>query len=292
MSAPLPALPARPRVVVDTDADNEIDDQFAVVHALLAPDRVAVEAFYAAPFHNDRSRGPEDGMLRSRAELERILEIAGGGPPVLEGARAWLPGPSTPVASPAAEDLIARSETGEPPLVVVALAALPTVASGLLLDPGLRERIVVVWLGGHARWWPTAREFNLAQDPHAARVVLGAGVPLVHVPCLGVASSLATTRAEIDAHVRGRGVLGDFLAGRFARDVDGTPGRSRILWDMGAMGWALDRGWLGTRPRPSPVLTDDLTWREAPDRRLVLAAETVDRDAVYGDLFARLAAQA
>ena len=34
----------RIRVVIDTDTYNEIDDQFAIVHALLSPERMDVEA--------------------------------------------------------------------------------------------------------------------------------------------------------------------------------------------------------------------------------------------------------
>ena len=40
------------RMVLDTDTYNEIDDQFAVVYALLSPERLKVEAIYAAPFTN------------------------------------------------------------------------------------------------------------------------------------------------------------------------------------------------------------------------------------------------
>ena len=37
------------RVVIDTDTYNEIDDQFAIVYALLSPEEINVEALYAAP---------------------------------------------------------------------------------------------------------------------------------------------------------------------------------------------------------------------------------------------------
>lgn len=52
----------RIRMVLDTDTYNEIDDQFAVVYSLLSKDRLQVEALYAAPFTNDRSTGPGDGI--------------------------------------------------------------------------------------------------------------------------------------------------------------------------------------------------------------------------------------
>src|SRR6266498_629418 len=72
------------RMVLDTDTYNEIDDQFALVYALLSPERITCEAIYAAPFHNQRSSGPEDGMLRSYAEIGRILDRLGRVPDGLD----------------------------------------------------------------------------------------------------------------------------------------------------------------------------------------------------------------
>ena len=61
-------------MVLDTDTYNEIDDQFALVYALLCPEKLNVEAVYAAPFTNDRSTGPGDGMEKSYEEILRLLE--------------------------------------------------------------------------------------------------------------------------------------------------------------------------------------------------------------------------
>ena len=38
------------RVVIDSDTYNEVDDQFAIAYALMSPERLNVEAVYAAPF--------------------------------------------------------------------------------------------------------------------------------------------------------------------------------------------------------------------------------------------------
>ena len=64
------------RMVLDTDTYNEIDDQFAVVYALISPE-LNVEAAYAAPFKNNRSKGPRDGMEKSYEEILRILRKLG-----------------------------------------------------------------------------------------------------------------------------------------------------------------------------------------------------------------------
>ena len=81
--------PGRVRAVLDTDTYNEIDDQFALVQALLSPDRIALEAIYAAPFHNTRSTGPGDGMDKSYDEILRLLGRMGRSPDgfVFKGVR-------------------------------------------------------------------------------------------------------------------------------------------------------------------------------------------------------------
>ncbi|HOT93523.1 MAG TPA: nucleoside hydrolase, partial [Anaerolineae bacterium] len=61
------------QMVLDTDTYNEVDDQFAVVQALLSPEKLDVLALYAAPFFNDRSTGPADGMEKSYQEILRLL---------------------------------------------------------------------------------------------------------------------------------------------------------------------------------------------------------------------------
>ena len=59
-----PPRGARLRVVIDADAANEIDDQFALAWALLAPERLDVLAVYAAPFSFEHRRLE---MIRARA---------------------------------------------------------------------------------------------------------------------------------------------------------------------------------------------------------------------------------
>ena len=58
------ALPRhKPRIVIDTDAANEIDDQFALAWALLSPQQLDLVAVYAAPFSFEHRR---DEMRRAR----------------------------------------------------------------------------------------------------------------------------------------------------------------------------------------------------------------------------------
>ncbi len=286
----------RVRMVLDTDTYNETDDQFALVHALLSPERLAVEAIYAAPFHNERSAGPEDGMELSYQEILRLLERLGRSAAgfARRGSTGYLGRGGAPRESDAARDLIARglAAPDDDPLYVVAIGAITNVASALLLEPSLVGKIVVVWLGGHALDWPDTREFNLRQDPAAARVLLDCGVPLVLVPCMGVTSHLHTSVPEIERHVAPHGELGAFLAARFKQMRSDHFAWSRVLWDVATIGYLINPAWVPAELVPSPVLTDQLTWSVDRRRHPIRCASFVHRDPIFADLFRKLAAAA
>ncbi len=276
------------RMVLDTDTYNEIDDQFAVVQALLSPDQLAVEAIYAAPFYNSRSAGPGDGMEKSYAEILQLLERLDISPEglVFRGATDILRD-DAPQESAAVDDLIAKSKTADP-LYVVAIGALTNIASAILQDPAIIERIVVVWLGGHAHYWPTADEFNLQGDLVAAQVVFDSGVPFVQIPCHPAASHLQTTLAELERFVKGRGAIGDYLVDIFTAYSQNHFASSKVIWDMSAVAWLLDASWVPTDVVHSPVLTDQKTWSHDSSRHFMRVARTVRRDAIFGDLFEKL----
>ncbi|HTJ92372.1 MAG TPA: nucleoside hydrolase [Pararobbsia sp.] len=284
------------RVVIDSDTFNEIDDQFAIAYALMSTHRMNVEAIYAAPFFNSRSTGPGHGMELSYEEILRLLTLMKRSHEgfVFRGSTDYVGDAQKPQRNDAVDDLIERAlaSTPEDPLYIIALAAITNVASAILIEPRIIDRIVLVWLGGHALWWPDTREFNLRQDVGGARVVLDSGVPLVLLPCMGVVSTLRTTIAELAAYVEPTGELGAFLTARVRGygDEKQTPGWSKPIWDMAPVAWLNDARMMHASLRPSPVLNPDVRWSIDPSRHLVRVVDYIDRDAVFGDFFARLAA--
>jgi purine nucleosidase len=280
------------RIVLDTDTYNEVDDQFALTYALLSPERMTVEAIYAAPFHNRRSSGPADGMERSYAEILTLLDKLDrpNACPVHKGATAYLDKSMQPQESAAAADLVARAlaSPADDPLYVVAIGAITNVASAILMEPGIIEQMVVVWLGGHALHWPDTQEFNLKQDVPAARLVFDCGVPLVHIPCAGVTTHLLTTVAELEAYVSGRGAIGDYLVEIVKGYHDDHVGWSKVIWDIATIAYLIEARWVPTELVHSPILTDQVTWSVDRSRHLMRSAYYIHRDPIFRDLFAKL----
>jgi inosine-uridine nucleoside N-ribohydrolase len=294
------ARPAgRMDVVLDTDTYNEIDDQFALSYLLRSPEKLDLKAVYAAPFHNEKSSGPEDGMEKSHEEILRILRLAGQGDmaaSAYKGSRQYLPDEKTPVLSPAAQDLAARAMaySADKPLYVAAIGAITNVASALLLAPVITDRIVIVWLGGNAWDWDDNREFNMRQDVAAARVVFGCGAPLVQLPCMGVVSAFTTTGPELTRWLGGRNALCDYLVDRTVREAESyAAGRawSRVIWDVTAVGWLLDENseMMLDRAERSPIPQYDHHYSFDKARHYMKYVYHINRDLLMCDLFGKLA---
>jgi len=298
------------RIVIDTDTYNEIDDQFAVVYALLSPEELSVEGVYAAPFFNHRSTSPGDGMEKSYQEILRLLNRLGVPPEnlVYRGSSGFLEDYEHPYQSDAVTDLIERAMDSDEPLYVVAIAALTNIASAILIEPKIIEKIVIVWLGGNALHWPHNNEFNLTGDVLASRLVLDCGVPLVLIPCAGVTSHLRTTVSEIEQHVQGQGAIGDYLAETFKDYNNDHFAWSKEIWDVVAIAYLLNPDWVPSYIISSPIIAQQhpvnepglnpyprekhqLTWSFDYSRHQIRCAYYVQRDPIFRDLFMKLEKQ-
>lgn len=282
-------------VVIDSDTYNEIDDQFAIAYALRSRDKLNVQAIYAAPFLNQNSVSPEDGMIKSEAEIRKLLALLGEAKDVYAGSRHFLPDESTPVASAAAENLCRRAMDYSPekPLYIVGLGAITNIASALLMKPEIADRIVIIWLNGHAFEWEDNFEFNFRQDIAAGRVVYRSGVPLVIVPAQQVVSSLATTGPELRRWLEGKSPLCEYLLHNTADMMDAKhPGRawSRVIWDVAGIAYLLneERRLMRSRLIPTPLPSYDHRWHFPEGTSLCRYVYYVSRDDVFTDLFTTL----
>jgi len=283
------------RVVIDTDTFNEIDDQFAIVYALMSEEKMKTEAIYAAPFFNERSSGPAEGMALSYDEIRRLLALMSKPHEnfVFKGSVDYLGTSLIPQRNDAVHDLVERAmaSSSEDPLYIIALAAITNIASAILLEPRIIDRVVLVWLGGHSLTWPHTHEFNLRQDVAAAQLIFDSSVPLVMLPCNGVVSALSTSVPELERYLEPTGKVGAFLTGRFReyRDVNEHMAWSKPIWDMAPVAYLIEPNWAPSILVPSPVLTSDVTWSVDASRHHIRYVHSIDRDAIFRDFFVKLA---
>ena len=304
------------RVVIDTDAANEIDDQFAIAWALLCPEAMQVEAIYAAPFsfahrkhlHSQAAAdalpfaSPEIGMHRSYDEIIKVYELLGQSHTgkVWHGSPGYLQSLAHPIKSPAAEHLIslARQCSADQPLYVLALGCVTNTSSALLLAPDIADKIVVVWTSGFPSHAPHANHaFNLEQDMLASQWLFRCGVPLVYLPGYHVGAQLRLSLAEMELYVKGQGAIGDYLFELFTHNplwpilgLDGQGPHSWVIWDIINIAWMIDPTWVQTHLVITPVLGDDKIWRQDPKLVPMREGFAVQRDNIFNHFFSSLAA--
>ena len=279
--------------ILDTDTYNEIDDQFALVQMLCSEERIDVKSINAAPFSmNDRSDNPEKGMELSYDEIFRLLEKINYEKDnfVFKGSKKYVGFNKKAVNSPAADNIIesALQCSEEDPLYVIAIGAISNIASALLKEPEIINKLVVVWLGGNALYWPQNSEFNLKQDVGGAQVLFDSGVSLVMVPCKGVTSHLVSTVPEIEKYIEPHGEIGKFLAMRFKDYNKDHKGWSKEIWDMAAVGYVLNEDWTPTNIIPSPILLNDMKWSSDKNRHPIKIVYEIKRDPIFKDFIQKL----
>lgn len=286
-------------VVLDTDAFNEVDDQFALAYLLQNQERLRVQAIYAAPFCNEKAENPREGMEKSYQEILKVLDLAGEKKLreyVYRGAERFLPDRRTPVESEAVRDLVWRAgqHTKANPLYVIGIAAATNLASALLLDPSIAERVVVLWLGGSGFHCAEMEEFNLCGDIPAAQVLFEKSEALVQLPCWGVVEHFSVSRPELERYLVGKNPLADYLASYAIQTVEEwTEGSvwTKAIWDVAAVGWLLNNEgrFMKERLVCRPQITGEGLYLFDQDGQLMNYVYRIERDALMADLFGRLA---
>jgi inosine-uridine nucleoside N-ribohydrolase len=285
-------------VVLDTDTYNEIDDQFALAFLIKSPEKLNLKRIYAAPFYNQNSSSPADGMEKSYNEILNVLTLMKRDDLkhlVKRGSAGYLPSETTAVDSEAACDLaaLAVNYSEDKPLYVIVIGAVTNAASAILMKPEIINRIVIIWLGGNGLHWVHNVEFNLTQDIAAARVVFGCGGALVQLPCQGVAAEFAVSGPELEYWLRGKNELCDYLVDvttQAAVRDSRIPTWTRVIWDVTAVGWLLEGDFMEDRLEPSPIPEYDHRWGFDPRRHLYRYVYHINRDKLFEELFKKLAA--
>ena len=283
-------------VVLDTDAYNEIDDQFAIAYMLLHPEKFSVKGITTAPFFNGRSVSPADGMHKSYDEILKLLKLLNKEElkdVAYKGAEEYLPNETTPVESASADFMaqLAEQYSPENPLYIIAIGAITNVASAILKNPHIKENCVVIWLGGHATHMPQpASEFNMKQDIAGARVLFGCGVPLVQLPCNGVVDHFATTKYELEHFLKGKNPLCDYLYENTVTYNEAFRKEktwSKAVWDVTAVAWLLNEEgqFMKEKLIPGPMPEYDWEYSYDQERHLINYVYSIKRDKLFEDLF-------
>jgi len=304
----LRAQAAKPRtpVLLDTDANNELDDQHAIAYMLFSGDAFDVEGISV-----NRTRGGGDVEMQAK-EAERVVKLAGLSKafPVYRGANGSFAEIAPHVGErdfdghAAVDMILAQSRRPRAQqLVLVTVGKLTNIALALKKDPSLARRVRVVWLGSN---YPDPGEYNQENDEGALQFILDStSVPFeMAVVRYGKPSGtdhVRVTRDEIHARMPGKGPhvrtpvegrngghfrsFGDYSVDLFDHiQMNSTP-PSRALYDMAAVAIVKNPAWAHPRRVGAPQLVDS-KWVDRPENaRTITVWEDFDRDAILADFY-------
>ncbi|MBP5236425.1 MAG: nucleoside hydrolase [Clostridia bacterium] len=284
--------------ILDTDTFNEIDDQFAVTLAMTAED-LNLLGLCAAPFHNQRSSGPADGMEKSYQELLKLRQLIDPEDkmhvPCYRGSDKYMDNIITPVKSDAAENLVRLVNEADDIVYIGVVGCFTNVASALLLDPSIINKAVIILLGGNLFENIDANDFNLVQDRIAARVIFDCGVPVVLLPAMGGSCTdiIHMTNAEVTYYFKDKaGAIGNYLCKIFYDDEcepeEGEYGcntRQRSIFDIAAPMFARVPDNFVYTIVPARTIDGEGMYREVNDGRKMIYVPHADRNAVLSDFF-------
>ena len=278
----LPAAGQRMRLLIDSDAANEIDDLYAIALAVASPERFAIEGFVATHFAASAT-GPDGpaSTERSYQAIVEVLDAAGlsGRYPLKRGAD-----PMQYVAWPSEGEGVdfildrARAEGPSGPLWVVVLGAATNVASAISRDPSIAPRVRIVFHARSAHTWPDRSvQYNVKGDVTAARTLLQSPAPLVW---FDTGTNLCRSFDQTARTVGATGKLGKYLH-EFRRRRESFMRPDKGFFDLADIAWML-------RPRlcreeivPAPTMDHHLAFNHQKAHGPMRRVYEIDNDPTW-----------
>jgi inosine-uridine nucleoside N-ribohydrolase len=278
------------RVIINTDAKNEVDDQYAIVHAVLTP---SFELHGIIPAHFG-DRKSSESLKESHDETMLLLRKMGMGNKfkIADGAKHAMPDEQTPVDSQGARLIIEEAMKDDTrPLYIAFYGPLTDMASALLIEPQIADQnIKVIWIGG-GEWPAGGSEYNLSNDIHAANVVFKSKLEVWQIP-RNVYRLMPVSHAELIERVYPHGEIGKYLVEQLIEfnnaDIK-RPTEYRVLGDSPAVGVIMYEDCGKWSWKPAPEFEQNMKYIHNGKNRPIRVYETMDSRFILEDLYAKLA---
>jgi len=295
----------RTKILIDTDANNELDDQHALAYAFLNSDVFDVVGVTVNNTYNGEGiQGHYDEALRiiKLFDLENKM-------PLKKGAAGNYAEIAPHIAKAHFDGMEAVNfiiqeamKVNNEKLVLAPIGKLTNIALALVKEPKIVDKVKVVWLGSN---YPDPGEYNLDNDITSVNPVLESGVEFEMVTVRygkpTGSDAVRVTMEEVSTNLLGKGLIsknniigrhgGTFNSfGDYSRDLyahaqmHGNP-PSRALFDMVVFALLKNNNWGEAKKIPAPALVGN-AWKEQPDNKnKILIWENFDRDAIVADFF-------
>ncbi|MEL7121336.1 MAG: nucleoside hydrolase [Bacteroidota bacterium] len=277
-------MTSKTRVILDTDANNELDDQHAIAYLLFSGNHFDVEGITV---NKTKNGGDIDQHF---AEAKRVVTLCGleNKVAIYKGAEGSFNEIKSSINQPdfdgveAVNFIIAKAKVpSDQKLVLLPVGKLTNIALALLKDPTIASKVRIVWLGSN---YPEPGEYNQKDDLSALQYLLDFDVDFEMVMVrYGKPSGTSAVKAylsDIRETMPGLGPniakpvigrhgnsftnFGDYSVSLFnnIHHYGNPPARS--LFDMAAVAILKNPSWAESSEIPSPKLQEG-KWIERPE---------------------------
>lgn len=276
------------RVIIDTDADCEADDPFAIAQAIMSP-KLIVKGILAEHFNEAGS------TKRSYDEIKTVLDAMEIELPVFMGQKGPLEIDSE--LSSAGKFIIEEAKrSDEKPLYILCQGAITNVAMALRAAPEIKDKITIIWIGTHGiqnigKPVPF-REYNSGNDVKAANEVLQSGAQIWLVPS-DVYTTINVSLAELKVKVEPYGKIGHHLYHNMidynlSERAGWTKGESWSLGDSPAIALAINPDCGKYVLEAAPFINEDTSSSLLPRAPKIRIYTSIDSRFILEDFFAKL----
>ena len=276
------------RVIIDTDAACEADDQYAVAHALMTQ-KFIVRGITAEHFGVCYGENSEQ---QSYDEIKKVLSLMGREEiPVYHGVSGAVRDTQAPPCAEAVDFIIEEAlAQSEYPLFVFCQAAVTNVACALLKCPEIAKRMTVISIIG-GEYPNGGGEFNLQNDYRAANVLFASGAEVWQVP-INCYARMRVSYAELQEKVRPCGRIGRYLFDNMqeygnSEKANWTMGESWSLGDSPVVGLGMDFCIGAFEYRNSPVADESGSYVAFNENKIRVYRD-IDSRFILEDFFAKL----
>lgn len=303
----------RHHVILDTDANNEVDDQYALAYLLFSGGHFAVEGVTVNATSDPDGYNTLSLVGDHYNEAKRVMQLTRvyGNIPLFAGAQKSFNEIKDDLDNlefdgyEAVNFIIEQAlRERDQKLVLLPVGKLTNIALALKKEPLIAEKIRIVWLGSN---YPEPGEHNQDWDIPSMNYILDVDVPFEMVTVrYGKPSGTAAmmvAKTEVLRRLPGKGprisepvtgrhggefyTWGDYavdLYTKYQSHMWGDP-QGRALFDMTAVAILKNPDWAESYEHPAPIFRDG-QWVERPDNsRKITVWEWFDIYAIPADFF-------
>lgn len=276
-------------VILDTDASNECDDQFAISYMLKNQNIFNVEAITIAPFsHKSKGVFPNEGQEISYKEISKLCNLI-----KFNTKNKLFKGSTDYIQNGYDEDSDAVNKIIETALrnektYIMSIGALTNVALAINKEPRIINKIELIWLGGNELGFKDNWEYNFRQDIDAVKVVFDSKVKLTILPCENVVSELKININELKENLNTKSSLCNYLISKFYNDGFHGVEETRVIWDISVIAYLINKKWFKSKTISCPNIKDDSSYEFTKNQHEITFITKLNRNEIYKDLFEKL----